>query len=112
VAGEYRTLLGSGAFFDERVDGRSTRSHRFKEVLTAYIEELGRPANPTELNLLRSAASLQLTLDDMEMARIKGDRSNYADYSNALLQRDKMLRRVGILTSADTRVTTGVDDGE
>jgi hypothetical protein len=53
-----------------------------------------------ELNLLRSAAALQLAIDDFEAETIRGDRTHYAEWRSSLGQRDKMLRRCGILASA------------
>jgi hypothetical protein len=49
---------------------------------------------------LRSASALQLSIDDFEAETIRGDRTHYAEWRSALGQRDKMLRRVGILAGA------------
>ena len=81
-------------------DGRTSRARRFREVLTGYLAALAREPDIVELNLLRSAAALQLTIDDFEAETIGGDRTHYADWRGSLSQRDKMLRRVGILAGA------------
>lgn len=92
--------LGNGCVYDGRVDGRSAGARRFREVLTAYHEAIGRDASLVEQNLLRSAASLQLVIDAWEAETIGGDLSHYAEWRSALGQRDRILRRVGILASA------------
>jgi hypothetical protein len=95
-----RSQLGNGAFYDGRVDGRSAGARRFREVLTGYHEALGRDVGDIEQNLLRSAATLQLVIDAWEAEIIRGDLAHYNELKSALGQRDRMLRRVGILAAA------------
>jgi hypothetical protein len=100
MAKSNNSQLGNGAFYDGRVDGRGARPRRFREVMTAYIEALNREPDLIELNLLRSASALQLNLDDFEAECIRGDHTHQMEWTSAISQRDKMLRRVGILTDA------------
>jgi len=109
------SMLGNGAFYDRRVNGNTSSARRFREVLTGYLAALGRDPDVVELNLLRSAAALQLAIDDFEAETIRGDRTHYADWRGSLGQRDKMLRRVGILAGAGhypAITTAGADDEE
>jgi len=94
-----RAALSNGVSFDSRVDARQRLPRRIKTLMSDYAAAMQHTASPIEIDMLRSAGLLQVTIDGLEHAAAGGGKLDWPKYRTALNTRDMLLRRCGVLAA-------------
>jgi hypothetical protein len=92
-----------------RVDGRIFDARRFKNLLRAYEEEFC-PTTEAKRSLVRTAATLTLSLEDMQAARLRGESVDAGELTRLAGQQRRVLADLRRNTEASAPAALSLHD--
>ena len=104
-----RSKAGNGnTLFVDDVDGRTVVARRYKDILSAVIEDQGGADNVSEvtLHLARRFAGLAVQAEALEAALARGESISLADHSQLASTLTRLATRLGVGRKAREIVPT------
>lgn len=115
-ASKTRSAITNGTrLFAERLDLRTPRGKRFRDLVDAYTEALGNPSQITETEraFVRRVAFMQCQLEDMELEYMKtgvcghDERLEYQRLANS---QSRLMKKIGLLSGTPGKRDDDDDD--
>ena len=99
--------------FADRLDLRTPRGRRFKDLIASYTKAVGKPSE-AQAAIIRDLALMQILSEDMQMTFLDTGRLDHAQHSRVVNMMRRHMQSLGLIRggpAAKTDDDAGEDDG-